>query len=455
MNKNNKNNKGYIFLSHSHKDLDKVRKIRNLFEENNIEPILFYLRCMDNPDSNEAKILEELIHKEIDARDFVVYAKSNNSENSKWVQNELAYIKNTKPQNIKTITLDKKFTSIQNDIEDILKNRRIVTINFNHDNNILDKFSSYFIKKDYMIVDNVVIPNNISGCLSDWWAELSINIPENISFVIFASKYFIEKNILLKQLEVLRQYKNINIYVILFDCKISGNLEQILQNVTFNNINFIETSSNLSENELWFLTQEIRSGQIECPWGPERTTFTEKNRPNYAVFNSLINNKIIGDERNFVRIKDVNAKEYKNAVFIQPGHIYDVIIYYHNNSNLSNAKKPEGIANNVIVTSNFPSTIDKDEILTINAQIKSQNCNPPVVWGGCYVLSESKCKITYIEGSACIENNGKINGESVGAKYLFSDGSSIGYNSFSGIIPGGYEYSGFVKYKLIVETIDN
>lgn len=168
MKNRNINNKGYIFLSHSHKDLDVVRKIRNEFEENNIEPILFYLRCMDNPNSEEAKLLEKLIHEEIDARDFVVYAKSNNSETSKWVQNELSYIKRTQPQNIKTITLDKNYSLIKEEIEDILKNRRILTINYDYDKDICDRFTSYLGKKDYMILNKLIIPNHIDTCLAEW-----------------------------------------------------------------------------------------------------------------------------------------------------------------------------------------------------------------------------------------------------------------------------------------------
>ena len=41
-----KTGEGYIFLSHSHKDINKVRQIRNQLEEEGFEPLCFYLKCL-------------------------------------------------------------------------------------------------------------------------------------------------------------------------------------------------------------------------------------------------------------------------------------------------------------------------------------------------------------------------------------------------------------------------
>ena len=51
----NNNSNGYFFLSHSSKDIEKVRKIRNLIEQENGNPILFYLKCLDgdNPSGED------------------------------------------------------------------------------------------------------------------------------------------------------------------------------------------------------------------------------------------------------------------------------------------------------------------------------------------------------------------------------------------------------------------
>ena len=46
-----------IFLSHSSKDIDKVRKIRDILESLDYEPLLFHMKCLD--DDNET--LEDFI----------------------------------------------------------------------------------------------------------------------------------------------------------------------------------------------------------------------------------------------------------------------------------------------------------------------------------------------------------------------------------------------------------
>ena len=50
-----------IFLSHSHKDLEKVRKLREILESLDYEPLIFFLKCLD--DSNEE--LEDFIKRAI------------------------------------------------------------------------------------------------------------------------------------------------------------------------------------------------------------------------------------------------------------------------------------------------------------------------------------------------------------------------------------------------------
>lgn len=78
----------WIFLSHSNKDYELVRKVRNLLEEQGKRPLMFFLKCLD--DDNE---VFELVKREIDARSRFILCKSRNTENSDgWVQKEFRYI---------------------------------------------------------------------------------------------------------------------------------------------------------------------------------------------------------------------------------------------------------------------------------------------------------------------------------------------------------------------------
>lgn len=98
----NKMNQLTIFLSHSHKDIEKVRKLREILESLEFEPLIFYLQCLD--DNNEE--LEDFIMREIDARNVFIYCKSKNAENSEWVQKELQYIKSSNLRRLYTIDID-------------------------------------------------------------------------------------------------------------------------------------------------------------------------------------------------------------------------------------------------------------------------------------------------------------------------------------------------------------
>ena len=92
---------GYVFISHSHKDIKKVRVIRNAMEEEGFEPLCFYLKCL-----TEESEIDDLIFREIDARDWFVFADSKNARESSWVQKERAYIESKDDNKCITIDLD-------------------------------------------------------------------------------------------------------------------------------------------------------------------------------------------------------------------------------------------------------------------------------------------------------------------------------------------------------------
>ena len=80
-------NRGWIFISHSHQDVDLVRWIRNHFEKLGFEPLMFYLKCLSDKDE-----IESLIKREIDEREWFIYADSPSARESKWVKTEREYI---------------------------------------------------------------------------------------------------------------------------------------------------------------------------------------------------------------------------------------------------------------------------------------------------------------------------------------------------------------------------
>ena len=188
-------------------------------------------------------------------------------------------------------------------------------------------------------------------------------------------------------------------------------------------------------------------------WGPDRPTYKMKTPPDHRTFNSIIDNNVIGDERDFVRVTEVGGDgKYVNELKITPGKTYEVYIFYHNNaaSNLNASGK--GIADKVKVRSTFPSKINSSNKGTISATISAANTTPESVWDEAYLTTDSKqdVELHYVNATAKIKNQGKIDGMGLSTDF-FTTGDYIGYNSFSGKLPGCSEFSGHIVYHIRAE----
>ena len=102
-----------IFISHSSKDLKKVRKIRNYLEENDYDPILLHLGCMDSDaytDMNDSELLDtalfRLIRQEIEARHLFLYCDSPAAQQSRFVQLERTLVDEQKEKAVLRIDLE-------------------------------------------------------------------------------------------------------------------------------------------------------------------------------------------------------------------------------------------------------------------------------------------------------------------------------------------------------------
>lgn len=155
---------GYIFLSHSHKDIEKVRDIRNALEANGFEPLCFYLKCLD--DDSE---VEDLIKREIDAREWFIFLNSENSRNSKWVLLEREYITKTNSKKIITIDLDDA-SAIHNALHKITHELRAFLAYSSKDAAIAKCIQQRLSEKDYLVYDLDKI-----SCGADW-AETIANM---------------------------------------------------------------------------------------------------------------------------------------------------------------------------------------------------------------------------------------------------------------------------------------
>jgi len=126
-------NEGFwVFVSHSTKDFERVRLVRNALEDSGFRPILFYLKCMEDEDE-----INELLKREIDARRRFILCDSPNAKASKFVQSEVDYIRSKKRmyEVIDLSQIDIKNQDAEKDIlELIMPFRRRTSVFLSYDN---------------------------------------------------------------------------------------------------------------------------------------------------------------------------------------------------------------------------------------------------------------------------------------------------------------------------------
>jgi hypothetical protein len=137
----------WIFVSHSHHDLKKVREIRNYLETRGHNPLLFFLKCLNDDDAR----LPELIREEIKARNFFVLCDSPNAKVSKYVPDEVALVESLDGKVKETIDIGQELEPQLYKLDRLLK-RATVFLNYApEDKGIADRIRDALIRHDYCV----------------------------------------------------------------------------------------------------------------------------------------------------------------------------------------------------------------------------------------------------------------------------------------------------------------
>lgn len=175
-------------------------------------------------------------------------------------------------------------------------------------------------------------------------------------------------------------------------------------------------------------SSETPLGYERIIWGPDRKMFSMTRPSTYPVFNSVIDNPTIGDERTFVsigRINDLTINDGKTMLNshceILPGNRYLVHIYFVNSisPSFTTENNISGVAKGVKIKSQFPKLIYPNEAYHIQGIVSAENTNPESVWATCNIFSSRKIELKYVKGSAMIY--GDFDPKSVYPDELFSD----------------------------------
>lgn len=177
-------------------------------------------------------------------------------------------------------------------------------------------------------------------------------------------------------------------------------------------------------------------------WGPERPTYTIDNPADHITFNSITNNPNIGDERNFVGIRETGTNTgWSDDMTIQEGKSYTVRMYVHNNA----ASNLNLVAENVTAKFNLPTTTGKS--IQVNGFLSASNATPKEVYDHATFKSDKEFNLAYQTGTLKFENNSfGANGTALPESIFTSAGAKLGYDKLDGKIPGCFQYAGYVSF---------
>lgn len=196
------------------------------------------------------------------------------------------------------------------------------------------------------------------------------------------------------------------------------------------------------------------SAIVEESWGPQnRETYTWTSPADHVTFNSITDNPTLGDERNFVRVKEYGTEDdYTNTITIEPGKEYEVLTYFHNNASASLNASGVGMATGTFMQIEYPDYIKAGQEGVLTSKITAENATPNMVWDTAIIRPSEAVYINYVPNSTNLHNNGSANGTQLNGEALRGDGVSLAYwGDLWGIVPGCNEYAGYVTYRFKVD----
>lgn len=234
-----------IFLSHSHKDIEKVRKLRDILEFLDCEPLMFYLKCLDE-DNDE---LNEFIMREIEARNIFIYCKSKNSEQSSWVKKELDYIRKLDSKRLYTVDIDQQLAygmlGILEKITNIIKKNQVfISYSARNGKDIAQRLCHLLQERGYnayLAVDKLTVGSDYDKSILGMLTEVA----ENGVFIPVITAGYSDSVWCKKELEYVLAHKGTVLPVVVKSTAISPTLHFYLRDCQF-----IEIDESISEEAI-------------------------------------------------------------------------------------------------------------------------------------------------------------------------------------------------------------
>ena len=220
-----------------------------------------------------------------------------------------------------------------------------------------------------------------------------------------------------------------------------------------------------------FLISMISNPLISFAWGDStyletgvegshRTFYTQADIDNGLLgdkitFNSITDDKSVGNERNFVSAlstdADIHGYWKGNDITVSDGGKYYIRLYVHNNSPYGTAGMSTGTKVAISGIGQSETNEDGQQEVEVNGFIYSDNATPKEYWDYVRFQSDIPFHLEYMYGSAVLFNNDIGSGQNgyplpddIVTKSGSENGTFIGYSKLDGNVPGCYEYSNYI-----------
>jgi TIR domain len=170
-----KTSDAWIFVSHSHKDLNAVRRVRDEFERLHANPLLFFLMCL-----KEDEEVGSLIEREITARNFFLLCDSPAARNSPWVQKEREIVRSLKERKIHELDLDWPWEQQKRVIHETLQSATTFLNYASSDRGRILPYIDLLVANDFAVFE----PSGMSSGES-WVDELDAAITRSVTGYFF------------------------------------------------------------------------------------------------------------------------------------------------------------------------------------------------------------------------------------------------------------------------------
>lgn len=210
---------------------------------------------------------------------------------------------------------------------------------------------------------------------------------------------------------------------------------------------------------------ETPSGVIDLPagdeeghqitpatWGPtDRDVVSVQSRNSVVTLNSMVDNPVQGDERNFMQIRPSTAgnESYTDELVLTPGDVYVGYVYFKNDASPDAA---DAVAENTRLKLEVPGVVHGSA--NAYARLSSDNAVPGEVWDGItLVLPEpnQEAALRYVSGSATLHTGGAADGTPLDDALFEAEGVLLGCDALDGNLPSRDECGGYVTFELRVD----